>query len=99
MTPILRHINWLRTGLYVLSSAALFICFISQAESDIFTFKWLLYPSFYLAIMVYALPVIAFQFLSARFFLANRQETVKTVFSTVIGLAAGFVLYMGLEGV
>lgn len=99
MTPTRKHINWLRTGLYVLSSASLFIWFISLTESDIFTYKWLLRPGFYLAIMVYAFPVIAFQFLCARFLLANRQETVKTVLSTVMGLAAGFVLYMGLEGI
>jgi hypothetical protein len=93
MTPTLKHINWARFALYVLSSSLLFVWFLSRAESQTFSFEWFRYPGLYLGIAVYIIPVLAFQYLAARFLLAREKEMPKTVLSTLIGLMAGFFFY------
>jgi hypothetical protein len=99
MTPILKHINWTQYALYVLSSAALFIWFLARAESETFSFKWFRDPGIYLGIAVYIMPVVAFQFLAARFLLSKEKPVIKTLLSTLIGLAAGFFFYVVLATV
>lgn len=91
-----KYANWAQVALYVLSSAFLFIWFLSMDE-EAFTFKWFIdYPGLFILVTVYALPVIAFQFLAARFLLAKEGKVEKTILSTVIGLAAGFFFFLFL---